>query len=33
VGAAGAGEETLRRAVLRKLEYVLGKRRQPTPRR
>jgi hypothetical protein len=33
VGAAGAGEETLRRAVLRKLEFVLDKRRRSSPRR
>jgi hypothetical protein len=33
VGAAGAGEEALRRAAVHKLEYVLGRRRRPAPRR
>ena len=33
VGAASAGQEALRRAAVRKLEYVLGRRKRGPPRR
>jgi hypothetical protein len=33
VGAASAGEEALRRTAVRKLEYVLGRRRPGAPKR
>jgi hypothetical protein len=33
VGSASAGEEALRRTVLRKLEYVLARRNEPSKSR